>query len=248
MKLRPWEFYDRIARAYDSMYETPKWKLYHRLIGSFLEEYLKNPCRVLDLGGGTGKWSLFLQERGFEVVLVDPSKEMLEVAREKGVKNVVEARAEDLPFPSGAFEAVLALGDVLSYVENKDKAFSEIRRVLVPDGLLIATVDNFYTFLQQMIEKDAWDQITRFLKTQTTSVGTTLFSFNSYAFKPEDLDSLEGFETVDIRGIGVMEYPDERISEREETIFRLERELSKDRNIIWKADHIFFVLKKKRGA
>lgn len=44
MKLRPWEFYDRIARAYDSMYETPKWKLYHRLIGSFLEEYLKTPA------------------------------------------------------------------------------------------------------------------------------------------------------------------------------------------------------------
>ncbi|KAF2960333.1 MULTISPECIES: class I SAM-dependent methyltransferase [unclassified Thermotoga] len=247
MKLRPWEFYDRIARVYDSMYETPKWKLYHRLIESFLEEYLKNPCRVLDLGGGTGKWSLFLQERSFEVVLVDPSREMLEIAREKGVKNVVEARAENLPFPSGTFKAVLALGDVLSYVENKDKAFSEIKRVLVSDGLLIATVDNFYTFLQQMIEKDAWDQIPRFLKTQTTDVGNALFSFNSYTFKPEDL-TLEGFETVDIRGIGVMEYSDKQISEREEIIFQLERELSKDRSIIWKADHIFFVLKKKRGA
>lgn len=245
MIVNPWEYYSRIAKEYDSMYETPKWRLYHRLIQSFLSEHLKVPCRVLDLGGGTGRWSLFLQERGFDVILVDPSEEMLKIAEKKGVKKFLKARAEDLPFSSHSFDTVLAMGDVLSYVENKVKAFSEIARVLKPGGLLIATVDNFYTFLQHMIEEDAWEKVPRFLKTQTIEVGNTLFSFNSYAFRPEDIESIEGFDTIEVRGIGVFDYSEDQVRKKEDLIFELEKEFSRDRAILWRAEHVFFVLKKK---
>ncbi|WP_101513710.1 bifunctional 2-polyprenyl-6-hydroxyphenol methylase/3-demethylubiquinol 3-O-methyltransferase UbiG [Thermotoga sp. SG1] len=245
MIVSPWEYYSRIAKEYDSMYETPKWRLYHRLIQSFLSEHLKEPCKVLDLGGGTGRWSLLLQGKGFDVTLVDPSEEMLKIAGEKGVKKLLKARAEDLPFPSCSFDAVLAMGDVLSYVENKIKAFSEIARVLIVNGLLLATVDNFYTFLQNIIEEDAWEKIPRFLKTQTLEVGNTLFSFNSYAFKPEDIESIEGFDTIDVRGIGVFDYSEVQLREKEDMIFEMEKEFSRDRAILWRAEHIFFALKKK---
>ncbi|MCD6552296.1 class I SAM-dependent methyltransferase [Thermotoga sp.] len=245
MIIRSWEYYDRIAGKYDPMYETPKWRLYHKLIQSFLSEYLKEPCKVLDLGGGTGRWSLFLQERGFDVTLADPSEEMLKVAERKGVKKLFKARAEDLPFPSHSFDVVMAMGDVLSYVEDKIKAFSEIARVLKPSGLLIATVDNFYAFLQHMIKEEAWERIPRFLKTQTIEVGSTLFSFNSYAFKPEDIKSIEAFDMIDMRGIGVFDYTEDQLKREEGIIFDLEREFSKDRAILWRAEHIFFVLKRK---
>ncbi|WP_101509973.1 class I SAM-dependent methyltransferase [Thermotoga sp. KOL6] len=245
MLLRAWEYYDRVAEKYDSMYDNPRWHLYHELLQCFLKEHLKEPCKILDLGGGTGRWSLFFQNRRFDVVMVDPSEKMLKVAKEKGVKNVIKARAESLPFPSESFDGVLALGDVLSYVENRDKAFSEVRRVLKPKGVLVAMVDNFYTFLQQIVETNGWNWIHRFVSTQTIEIGDVAFSFRSYAFKPEDFEALEGFDMVDIRGIGVFNYTETQIEKNRDIIIELEKKFSKDEHILWKAEHIFFVLRKK---
>jgi ubiquinone/menaquinone biosynthesis C-methylase UbiE len=98
--------------------------------------------RVLDIGCGTGRLSSFLAERhAAKVWGVDPSQEMLDVARAKTPKAGYKLGvAEALPFRDGWFErSVMSL--VIHHVD-RPRAFSEARRVLAEDGrLAISTPD-----------------------------------------------------------------------------------------------------------
>jgi ubiquinone/menaquinone biosynthesis C-methylase UbiE len=95
--------------------------------------------RVLDVGCGTGRLAAELTERGNRVWGVDPSPEMVQAAKARGV-NAKVARAERLPFKEGWFErAVLWLS---VHLLDMPQAFAELRRVLAPEGrMLTATFD-----------------------------------------------------------------------------------------------------------
>jgi SAM-dependent methyltransferase len=89
--------------------------------------------RTLDLGTGTGR-NLPLLGPGARAVGVDPHADALARARRRGIPLVV-ARAEALPFRTGAFDTVV-VGLVLCSVEDPDAALAEVRRVLRPGGAL----------------------------------------------------------------------------------------------------------------
>jgi SAM-dependent methyltransferase len=120
------------------------------------EELLPPEARVLDLGGGPGKWTIWLARRGHRVVLADLSPGLLEIARrelaEAGVEPeaVLEVDARDLGrFKAGEFDAVLALGPFYHLVTAAERALAarEANRVLRPGGLLFATVMTRYAWL-----------------------------------------------------------------------------------------------------
>jgi ubiquinone/menaquinone biosynthesis C-methylase UbiE len=96
---------------------------------------------VLDVGCGTGTLAAWLADRAAAGVWgVDPSPEMLAVAREKVPAGVglKEGRAEDLPFKDGWFERATAM--LVVHHLDRPRAFAEIRRVLDDEGrLAVAT-------------------------------------------------------------------------------------------------------------
>jgi ubiquinone/menaquinone biosynthesis C-methylase UbiE len=97
------------------------------------------PMRTgLDLGCGQGAHSAALERRGYRVVGTDPSVRSVARARRDGVA-AVAGSALDLPFRDHAFDFVYAIG-VLHHIPGeaaRRRAFSEIRRVLKPQGLLL---------------------------------------------------------------------------------------------------------------
>jgi SAM-dependent methyltransferase len=96
---------------------------------------------VLDVGCGPGHYFAALVARGPAgvVVGVDLSTGMLREARDRsGAPTVANASAAALPFDAGAFDAALAM-HMLYHVPDVAGAVAELRRVLRPDGVLLAS-------------------------------------------------------------------------------------------------------------
>jgi len=97
-----------------------------------------NPHKVADLATGTGDLALALQKKlsDAEITAVDFLPEMLELARRKGVRQVVLADAMRLPFSDASFDCItIAFG--LRNLENYSAALAEMRRVLNTHGHLL---------------------------------------------------------------------------------------------------------------
>lgn len=99
-------------------------------------------ARVLDLGCGTG-YTLTRLPSGVRAVGLDYATSALRLSARRGSgAALVRGDATCLPFADASFDAVLAL-DVLEHLDADSEAAAEIRRVLKPKGLLIATVPAF---------------------------------------------------------------------------------------------------------
>ncbi|HET9677660.1 MAG TPA: class I SAM-dependent methyltransferase [Solirubrobacterales bacterium] len=97
--------------------------------------------RVLELGAGTGLNLEHYPEAIESLTLVEPDPHMTKRLREKLAQSnraaeVVEAPAEELPFPDDSFDTA-AVTLVLCTVPDQSAALVEIRRILKPDGQLL---------------------------------------------------------------------------------------------------------------
>jgi len=102
------------------------------------------PGPVADLGCGPGAHALALARRGYDVVGVDGSPRMVEVARRRAGRDTVNATFEvhdlsaPLRFEDGSLGGVLAIL-VLQHLPNPAAFVGEIRRCLRPGGHLLIT-------------------------------------------------------------------------------------------------------------
>jgi SAM-dependent methyltransferase len=94
--------------------------------------------RILDAGCGTGA-NLVEYGRLGDATGVDAFSEAIELCRERGLGNVLEAPIERLPFDAGSFELLLAT-DVIEHVDDDVLALRELRRVATADARLVLTV------------------------------------------------------------------------------------------------------------
>jgi SAM-dependent methyltransferase len=105
----------------------------------------RSPTRVLEIAAGTGVVTRALASAlpdRTAIVATDLNQAMLDQAVATGTGRPVEWRQADamqLPFPDGAFDAVVCQFSVMFFPE-KSKAFAEARRVLRPHGTFIFNV------------------------------------------------------------------------------------------------------------
>lgn len=120
-----------------------RWKKYTDRSLGFLLERLKpgTGLKILDVGCGTGSLEAKLLSQGGAggITAIDPSREMIEIARQKfgGQRSSVDWRVTDvhaLPFPNAMFDIVVSANSFHHY-EDPGKALVEIRRVLKPKSV-----------------------------------------------------------------------------------------------------------------
>jgi ubiquinone/menaquinone biosynthesis C-methylase UbiE len=131
--------YARLAPDYDR-----RWSFYIEatLQATLSHLEIRSGDLVLDLGCGTGTLIQHLLKIAPEAEIfgLDPSAEMLEIAKQKLPDSVqlTAGSATNLPFPNDCFD-VLVSTSALHYFRNPDRAIQEMQRVLKPSGRLILT-------------------------------------------------------------------------------------------------------------
>lgn len=142
--------HDIDAPFFQKEYETAKSKYADEFIyGRYqineeleiLSNKLKPGARILDLGSGTGHLANFFKKKGFHVVGVEPSTNMLNYARQNFPDiNFVEGISSALPFEDNSFDMVFSI-EVMRYLHPEDvlKTYKEVYRVLSKDGYFFVT-------------------------------------------------------------------------------------------------------------
>ena len=143
--------YDLIAPIYDSVNSEINYSKWADFIEKIVKQELKVPCELaLDLGCGTGRMTIELAKRGYDMTGVDYSPEMLDAARREAEDAGLSGKILWLLQDIREFElygtvelAVSCLDTVNHLTDNKslDKFFSLVHNYLIPDGIFIFDVN-----------------------------------------------------------------------------------------------------------
>lgn len=150
--------YNQVSSTYnDSKYTQAAhklfWVVYEELTWNAVARVLPpagTSWRVLDAGGGGGKFSARFAEAGHHVTVLDISAGMLDAAKaylgSKGLLercSFIEGSVAELPFGDAQFDLVFSEGDPVSYcLDQYPQAMRELVRVAKPGSPVILGVDN----------------------------------------------------------------------------------------------------------
>ncbi len=189
---------------------------YHRLEFDttlyYLSKYLPANGRLLDAGGGPGRYTIELARRGYQMVLEDLTPANLEFARrqikragvQKNVKELAVGSITDLAcFDSNTFDAVLCSGGPLSHVvdsQQRARAISELVRVARPDALLfVSVIGRLSVLVEQLVA--AQHEIESPIFKQVLETGDYLGGYGFTAchfFLPEELKAAFNEQPVSV--------------------------------------------------
>ena len=138
------KYWNKFSSKFDKL-KRKEWKIYESLLFNKIADDMNKESTVLEVACGTGRVTLEIAKQANMVYAIDISSQMIDVARknikEKGIKNI-ELSTEDaynLPFDNDMVDIVVCI-NALHNMIYPEKALSEIKRVLKPEGKLITAV------------------------------------------------------------------------------------------------------------
>ena len=230
-----------------------------------LEDYLpKPPAKILDVGGGPGRYAIALTQRGYEVTLFDLSRACLELARKKaeeaGAKlaGYEHGDARDLSrFEDESFDAVLLLGPLYHLLEEGDRrrAIREARRVLRPGELIFAAFITRYGPIRRIAkhepqrileDRERLEQLLTSGAVRPRPGGRFTDAYRSHPSEVRPLMETEGFKTLDLIACeGVISLLEEKVNELSgklwEAWVELNYRLGRDPSLHGAAEHLLYV-------
>lgn len=121
--------FDKNTLEYDSWFE--KHSIIYQSEILVLKEAIPKNKKGIEIGVGTGRFST-----PFNITIgVEPSANMAKLAQERGI-TVINSVAENLPLHNESFDFVLMVTTVC-FLSDIPKAFSEVHRILKPQGEII---------------------------------------------------------------------------------------------------------------
>lgn len=146
-KLKAFRFdFDLVAGSYDTWYASRRGAMYDRLEKKLIADFLPAEVegkRLLEVGCGTGHWSRFFSEYGFEVTGLDVSERMINAALQKATPNVSFHMADGhlLTFEDSTFDVTAAI-TTLEFVRDAEAVLREMIRCTRKPGMILLGVLN----------------------------------------------------------------------------------------------------------
>ena len=146
--------YDLLAPFYDAINAEIDYEKWADVIEEIFDKECKaKPELVLDLGCGTGRMTLELASRGYDMTGIDYSPEMLDIARDaaEGEGHDILWLCQDMrEFELyGTVDAAVCCLDCINHLEEDgdlDKCFKLVHNYLIPDGIFVFDINGRYKF------------------------------------------------------------------------------------------------------
>lgn len=163
------EAYTSFAEVYDTFMDNVPYEAWADRLESILKEQGISEGLVLDLGCGTGSMTEELAGRGYDMIGVDVSEEMLELAmkkREESGHEILYLLQDMREFELyGTVRAVVSVCDSINYIteeEDLETCFRLVNNYLDPGGLFVFDFNTEYKYRevlgQQTIAEDREEQ------------------------------------------------------------------------------------------
>ena len=146
---------------------TEKTGLYHNVFDTILrykygieafhkkQDYIRPNMKILDAGCGYGKWLIYLNNIGYDVIGIDNNKLAISKLKEYNRKlQVTEGNLLKLPFPTNHFDAYISMGVIEHFERGPIPALEEAYRVLKPNGFLFVSTPTI-NFIRKLIIKNS---------------------------------------------------------------------------------------------
>ena len=152
------EAYTSFAQVYDLFMDNVPYEEWCEYIKSLLKEYKIEDGLVLDLGCGTGKITRLLEDAGYDMIGIDYSEEMLEIAREHQEEgsNILYLLQDMREFELyGTVRAVVSVCDSMNYITEEEdllQVFRLVNNYLDPKGLFIFDLNTVYKYKELLGE------------------------------------------------------------------------------------------------
>lgn len=142
--------YENFARVYDELMDNVPYEEWAQFILNLLQDRKITEGLVLELGCGTGKLMTLLGKAGFDMIGVDNSVEMLQIAREKTSQDFLYLLQDMREFELyGTVKAVISVCDSVNYITKKEelrKVFQLVNNYLDPEGVFIFDFNTEYKY------------------------------------------------------------------------------------------------------
>lgn len=255
---------NEIEKYYNKFNEDKRLKTRHGQVEfcitmKYIKKYLKNfnNPKILDIGAGTGAYSIPLANMGLEVCAVELVKHNLKVLEQKNssVKTFLGNALNLKKFEDNSFDIVLLLGPMyhLFCFEDKLNALLEAKRVLKPNGIIfVAYVLNDYAiikhgfvdgFINNAIENN---EITKqFLIKDDIK---NLYSFSTIK-QINKLNKTANLKRAKIIGVdGATDYIRQTLNKMDEKTFKIfldyQQSVCERKDLLGASSHILDILKK----
>jgi ubiquinone/menaquinone biosynthesis C-methylase UbiE len=191
-------YYNSKSKTYDEAFDTLYFRVYDVVTWKYLEPCipLSPNASVLDAGGGTGRWTVKVAQKGCKVILMDISEKMLKVAAEKIRRDNLQDRVVikkgnigATGFADESFDLIIC-EHALFLFKKPDTLLRELVRVLKRNGRLFISVQNRYvqvlSMLPEMPSPEKMDEASKFLASEQHNFMDKEGKIGIYTWTPDE--------------------------------------------------------------
>lgn len=117
----------------------------------YINEYIKDNDKIIDIGAGTGKYSKYFYDKGYDITAVELVKHNLRQIEKKNIKCFLGNATDLKKIEDNSYDITLLFGPLyhLISMEDKLKALLEAKRITKPNGyIFISYCMNEYAIIE----------------------------------------------------------------------------------------------------